>query len=510
MSQDAFLIEIIGSDAAIYGFTTGRGFAPTDADPALDGAFYQPRVAASGAPVISRETDGAGSTGGAGGLSFGTITLNNADGALDGLGDLGFDGRALTIRFLPSGSRTMAEATTLYRGTVTELQVSRDSVRITARDRFEELNVPAGALIDAAEWPDAEGQRMPVCAGKPLNVPFVWLDRVKLIAALHDGPGTVDAAVGATGGVYDLGVGLDREADYADMAALQATAPTAGHYKLLSDASGLYVRLGSRPDDYGKMAADVVLTSPNGPAQIQAIAQRAETIGSGDIDAASFTALSRAWDVGGYWPGETTILEAVSEIAASIGAVIFFGRTGTLKAARLTPPAGSGVLDLFGPQSKGVDAVSHQLFELDRVRVSRPVKEVSVGYDRAHSVYSDLGALWTTDATRAELVSKEYRRSLVSDAATATKHKLAETITLDTILRDQTNAETVAEEIRAARGAWIYQGSLRANNAVLSAMELGARVDMTDTRFEPAGASLVVRQVSHDLNAGQINFGARE
>lgn len=500
-----YLLELTGSDGAVYGFSTGRGFAPTDADESLVGAFYSPRVSGSAALTISRQTDGAGSVQGAGGLVFGAITLENADGGLDGLADIGFDGRPLRVLYAPAGSTTVAAASVMYRGTVTELQVGRLEVRVEARDRLEELNTPVGAQIDAGEWPGAEGGRMPVCAGAPVSIPFVWLDRVKLIGALHDGAATVN-------GVYDLGVALTVGSAYSSIADMKANAPSGGYYRVFSDASGTYVRLGSLPADLDKIAADVTTADPTGPAQIQALASRAPTVSAGtDIDAAAFTALSRDWSFGGYWAGEATVLEACAEIAASLGCVIFFDRTGKLSAARLTPePDPAIALNVNGPQSPAPGGTSRRALDLDRSRLGKPVKQISVGFNRSYAHYSDLGALWSTAPTRAARVSRDYDRATVSDAPTAAKHLLAGEERIDTLLDDQTNAETVAEELRAARGAFLHTFRLSADEEVIGALELGAVTALHESRFSASAIEAAIRQIDHDITNGIITVGARE
>ena len=670
-TEPQYLIELEAHDGTVYGFATGRGFAPTDPAAALYRGQYDGRVSADTRLVVRRETDGAGSSSGAAGQSFGAIILNNADGGLDVLGEKGFDGRALRILFAPAGARSMAECEPVYRGTVTELQVQRLSVTIQPRDRLEELNTPIGSTVDAAEWPDADGERMPVVAGAAVSVPLFWLDRVLLIAAVHDGAATVS-------GVYDLGVALTAGAAYADIAELKSAAPTGGQYRVLSTAAGTFVRLGSRPQDHDKMAADVATATTDGPSQLQAVAQRAPTLapamrqnmvdysddltstsassstgtfggGVSIIDAetiqlnwnggaframlsgfdpltdyafqaevkaarpedvgkvvsfyvnwngnpgttpavtatltedwqklitsgtsiASFNSvritftgivgqgavqvnvrglqgevglqatsliktfgqptsvddqlayvdfdlpsrktaisdLNRPWTIGGWWPGETSILDAVSQIARSLGAVIFFDRLGRFSAARLTPEAAPGVIGVFGPQNRSPGGGARRATELDRVRLGKPAKEVSVGYAKSHAFYSDLGALWDTAPARAERISRDYARSVVEGAGVAEKHLLASSMRLDTILEDKSQAETVAEELRAAQGAWFHSVIIPADEAAFQALDLGARVDIHESRWSGAAISAVVREIAHDLTAGTITLGVRE
>ncbi|WP_439634954.1 hypothetical protein [Oceanicaulis sp.] len=565
----------------------------------------------------------------------------------------------------------MTECEPVYRGTVTELQVQRLKVTITLRDRLEELNTPIGSTVDAAEWPEADGERMPVIAGAAVSVPLFWLDRVLLIAAVHDGAATVS-------GVFDLGVALTAGSDYADMAAMKSTAPASGQYRVLSTASGTFVRLGSRPQDHDKMAADVATATSAGSSQLRQIAQRAQTMtpiirqnlidysddlsmtsasstigtyggGASVIDSktiqlnsnsgvframlsgfdaqsdyafqcevkaarsedvgkvlqffanwngnpgatpvvtvtltetwqalvsagtsiASFNsvrltftgpveqgafqinvrglqgepgltaspliktfgqsasiddqigytdyelptrrtdleALERDWPIGGWWPGEATILDAVSEVARSLGAVIFFDRLGKLSAARLTPEVGAGVIGVYGPQVRSPGGGARRATELDRVRLGKPAKEISVGYAKSHAVFSDLGALWDTAPARAERISRDFARSVVEGAGVASKHLLASSMRLDTILNDKTQAETVAEELRAAQGAWFHSVIIPADEAAFEALDLGARVDIHESRWSGAVISTVVREIAHDLTAGTITLGVRE
>ena len=664
-TEPQYLIELEAHDGVTYGFATGRGFAPTDPDAALYRGQYDGRVSSEARLTVRRQTDGAGSSSGAAGQDFGAIILDNSDGALDALGEKGFDGRALRILFAPAGAQAMTDCEPVYRGTVTELQVQRLKVTITLRDRLEELNTPIGSTVDAAEWPEADGERMPVVAGAAVSVPLFWLDRVLLIAAVHDGAATVS-------GVFDLGVALTAGSDYADMAELKSTAPASGQYRVLSTDSGTFVRLGSRPQDHDKMAADVVTADPDGPSQIQQLALRAPTFGgsrknlildnsdlasgnwsgtgvtatnvsdddlgtvtrlvsttsgfwrnaqarsvapgqvytlsfrakegSGSLHwraydvtngveiatgpytipadgrvVLSFTApsgctavfvyptypraasdvkiwdvqleagdeatlpviptaeaevtvlndfayatfepgnittsleaFSRQWGIGGWWPGEATVLDALSEIARSLGAVIFFDRLGKLSAARLTPEAAVGVIGIYGPQNRSPGGGARRATELDRLRLGKPAKEISVGYAKSHAVFSDLGALWDTAAARAERISRDYARSVVEGAGVASKHLLASSMRLDTILNDKTQAETVAEELRAAQGEWFHSVIIPADEAAFEALDLGVLVDIYESRWSGAAISTVVREIAHDLTAGTITLGVRE
>lgn len=511
-----YLIELTASDGSIWGFDTAGGFSPTDADANLVDAHYYGLIPEGGAPVITRATSGAGSLGGLAGSSFGTIRVLNNDRRFDDMAALGFDGRPLVVKSLPDGAKTVAAASDLYTGTVINVQIKRFEVVVEARDRSEELNVPIGRLVDSAEWPEAEGYRLPVAAGVAKECPVLWVDTVKNIAAIHDGVADVDLLSSpADGGVYDLGVALTRESpDYPDIATLKSTAPAAGKYRLYPSSDGTYIRLGSRPSDQAKIAADIVVTSTDGPSQIQELAERGATISAGDIDASSFTALSRAWEVGGYWPGDTTIETAITEIARSLNCVVFFSRSGKLTASRLTPPASAGARRFFGPQSADIGADADQLLFLDREIVSKPVKEVSIGYEKVHSVKSELQALWGTDPTRAELISREYRRTVVQDNAVAAKHLLAEQEEFDTILNEKANATTVAGERIDERGAFVYTAQVK-YNADIGAIELGDRIDVQDDQLLPATgspdepSSLIVRSISHDLNSGQVVVRAR-
>ena len=98
----------------------------------------------------------------------------------------------------------------------------------------------------------------------------------------------------------------------------------------------------------------------------------------------------------------------------------------------------------------------------------------------------------------------------MTDATTASKYLLAGEERLDTLLDDETNAETVAEEVRAARGAFLYTSQIQADEAVIAALDLGGVVSITESLFSDTAIEAVIRQIDHNITAGKITVGARE
>ncbi len=216
------------------GFTSAPVDAPAD-------TYWERRIDVSYAVRASLFTGS--DVGGEGEVSYGTITLANGDGALDGLADLDWDGRLVEIRYSARERPIWSDFVVVFSGTCENL-VPGDSLTIELRDRKALLDEPLQpakwAGTGGAEGPEAyKDRRKPRALGILRQIEPLWIDEANLLLCYGDGP---------CGGVLvlcDQGVPLVAGPDYPTREALLAADLSAWGYGTC-DALGL-IRLRASP-----------------------------------------------------------------------------------------------------------------------------------------------------------------------------------------------------------------------------------------------------------------------
>lgn len=141
-AEQIYLVEMTGSDAAgtltVFRFATGLGYTTLGAD-APAHAYYAPRVINPGLYELS--CHGGAKTYGLAGVGYGTIELQNADGALDDLIDYGFDGQTCRVLIGTQGA-AYSTFTAIFKGTMDQAFPGIDRVRVNIRDVLQNLDVP--------------------------------------------------------------------------------------------------------------------------------------------------------------------------------------------------------------------------------------------------------------------------------------------------------------------------------------------------------------------------------
>lgn len=510
MTDLIYLVDITAYDPAIPGTTVlryasapGLMTRPTET-PA--NAHYAPRLRQ---PISFRRTmfSTARVTGGAT-VGAGEIVLNNVDQALAGLRDYGIDGRDVVVRLGPVGGAYPADFTTILTGTAEQAEIGARDVTIRLRDRLELLaqplqaNLYAGnnALPSGAEGvaTDIKNQRKPLLYGYRSHLLPVQVNTAKLIWQVHDG------AISAIVEVYDRGVILGQNTDHADLAALEAATVPAGFYDTCV-ALGLF-RLGSAPA--GRITADVSGDAAGGytddPAEIVRRILIRSGIPSGDIDTASFTALSSAagLSVGEHFTGEVTRQQAIDAILASVGGWLVPTRTGQWQVGQLVAPSGT-------PDYSFTDA---DILALDSratrdVGAGLPVWRVKLrGLRYAASTANDF-PVGLGEALRSKLL-QEWREAVASDAAVKTKHLLAPEMQVDTALQEPAEMATEAARLLALHKVRRdYVQARVALTQAAAAVDLGDVVRLTTPRLGyGAGRDFIVVGVEHDGKRSRVTL----
>lgn len=440
------LVELTGytdaSTAVVYRYgTAGYCTAPTDT-PAS--SHYESRVIDPGS--ITRKMTDLARSNPRGEVGYGEIVLNNGDGGLDtlfGSGTVSFRERGVRVLMVEDGA-AYSTATVLLSAVIAQVELARDVVTVSIKDASYTLasahqtttfagtnSLPAGVEGVA----DLLGKVKPLLYGKGYKIQPPCNNTSKLIYQISA------RALQSVDGVYDGGAALTAGATYADQAAMELTAPSAGQYRAW--LAGGMIRLGSSLV-YGLTVDATADTAGNSTAaQLIKTLALARGWASGDISAADVSALDALNSaVCGVWIDDSrTTLDAMDLIAASVGACYWVDRLGVLRMARLDLPSGTSV-ETIAPWkfSQVVQATSGQDVPTETVRIKY------AHYGQAQNRSELAGTV--TDADAADL-AQEWRVSTYSATPSPNPHKRLQTIERDTALTAKSAADTEAQRLQA-------------------------------------------------------------
>ncbi|NKC30207.1 hypothetical protein [Falsiroseomonas selenitidurans] len=512
-----YLAEITAYDPAGPGvvtlrYATGAGYSGPGAP-----GYYEPRIIRPA--QLRRTAFGSGTTSGAVETGYGELVLANIDGGLDGLIDLGLDGRSIRI-LQGDDAAAYGSFQVLFAGTMEQPRFTLAEVAILIRDRLFELDRPlqptkfagTNVLPDGLEGTDdIKGQPKPVALGLVENVAPPMVNTARLILQLAAG-----SIAGAT--LYDNGVALTAGAAYADIADMQANAPAAGAARLLATAGGSYARLGSSPA--GQVTADITQVAS---AADRTVAQLLLGLATGpggidpaDVVSADVTALdSAAPAVCGYWAGgEASVRQAMEAVAASAGVWFGFDRLGRLRMTQLAAPAGTPAATFTRLDSSRVaTATIIDILEIERETSGdagrgMPAYRVTVEYRRNHTVQTD-GLGGVVDAARREFLRAEYRSATATDATVQIVHLLAPELAFRGLLANPADAQAEADRLLALYKVRRDLLRLRARlgDALAATLDLGAVVEVRLPRLGYGGGKLFrILGIETDAERGLVDF----
>ena len=357
---------------------------------------------------------------------FGTLDINNADGALDEWRSLAFDGRR--VRLLLGGDRfRLADYRNVFDGTAERIEFDDDRIRLHLRDLqvlFERPLQQTLYLGTGGSEGDfgLKGRPKPLCFGRCFHVPAVLIDAATLTYQVHDGQ------ISGIDAVFDSGLALT-----------VGTEPPAPSHFAVDLAAGTF-RLGSAPN--GPITAHVKGDATGGSYAEDAaslmlrIAMRAS--GLSLINGGAFADLNHAAPMatGFFAARETAMLSALDSLADSIGAHFGFDRQGQFTVGRLT-----------GPEETATESFDESdIIRLEREPSALPIWRQKIGYARYWRSLSDgeSAAALNTEA-RSDL-AESHRYADASDPVIQIHHKLADDAQKDGLLA--TEADAAAEAAR--------------------------------------------------------------
>jgi hypothetical protein len=229
--------------------------------------------------------------------------------------------------------------------------------------------------------------------------------------------------------VYDKGAALTLGTTYtwANFATFQTTAVTAGQF---SRCAG-YVKLGTTPA--GTVTGDCTDSLTLAGDVFEAILVEESLT----LDSASKTTLNAIGAVGIYVTGETTTTQLLNQIVQSCGAYWYFLQN--VVYAKLLALATTSTLSLTNSELITIDIVNTGLGEN-----GLPVESISFNYDHIETVQKETDLAGAVTTARKAVLSNQYRSKFINDAAVKTRHPLAPAIKIDSCLRLEANATTVA------------------------------------------------------------------
>lgn len=473
-AQRVILVELSvnsgGSEITRYLASEGWTSAPTDT-PASE--FYEGRIAGG---LVLQET--LGLAGGAATLSQGDIQLHNTDGALDSwLGDA-WNGRAVTA-YIGDPSWPKSDFRVVYAGVIEAVEgAGSDRISVRVQDKMKRLETAATETKLGGTTPNADAL-IPLCFGECHNISPLLTNPATLEYAVHNGP--IEMVIE----VRDEGVPVSFTPSLAT-----------GRFTLPNKPVGTITASvqGDRPSTYVNDVGALIqrLVKNFGRSDVR--------FTDADLDLTNLSAFVTAnpAPVGLYLRDSTTVRQACTTLADSLGAKLVMTRLGKLRLVKLALPPAS-VADVT---EDGMERDSLQVENSPRVQAA-----CKLGYCRNWAVQPDLrsGVL----ADHKELFGQEWLTVTASDSTTANLHKLALDVEQeDTLLL--VNADASAEATRRLNLRKVPRTVLSfAEGIRLVQLELGAGITVTSPRYGlSAGPAAQVISLEIDWLAGRVKVGA--
>lgn len=512
-----WLVEIEAYDDDIPGVTTLRySSGETFYDDSLN--EYQPRLLRPLTLTQSLYTRFA--TFGASRTGVGEIALSNPDGDLDFFEDLGVDGRA--VRVLsgdPSGGYSGFEE--VFVGTMEQSSFTLEEVRVRVRDKLALFDVPVTEAVFAGDnvgatgvegtASDIGGQVKNRLWGRMRGVPARLVNSSLLIFGVNWDKDGNRAPVSDFDDIKDQGVSITIDADYADLAALQAaTIPTGQAATCVSEGLFRMERV------FGAITCDVTESSVAADNRLPRLMERVIVDAGGSVQSGDVAALQAVSDYeAGFWSQGEDYSAVLDAIAASDGVSFFGARTGdkVFRLSRIEVPTGSAIGTLF--EADGEVPYLDDYFDVieierratgDRGR-GIPASKVEVLWGPLGRTLSEgelAQSLITSNPELVEFFKSERRSTVVETPSVKTKHPLATNISIKTQLYNETDAQTVATRFSGIYSArrQMFTTSIEVRSELRDLIELGAVVNLQINRWGlGSGKKFLITGIEYDASA---------
>jgi len=483
-------------------------------------AYFEARIKQPA--LFRRDIFEAGKIGGGSRTSWGEMTLVNSDGKLDYLSSYAFDDENFVLLGIDNTSKSFDDSSTILTGTIEQIIIALDVVRIRIRDRKEIINVPlqtdiyggTNQLPDGIDGSDdIKGTIKPDCYGLVFNAEPVLVNKTRLIYQV-DSEKIFDVTA-----VYDSGLALTRGTVRESSEILQTVSPAAGTYDLTLTDHGSFFRLSSSPagritvDLMGKVRSGQVLMDVSSIMR-DILLTRAGLTDTDISDDFRILAQSYPAPVGLWSMASTAIPDLLDALAASAGAWWGFDRVGRVRITQISPPSRTDpVAVTFKKCGLGMTSLETDI-DLTKLDIQAtqdtgrgiPVWRVKVGYGRSWTI-QDASELVANATRSAAWSSVEYRFSVATNSAIQDLHPAAGEVEIPTLLAREADAQALAQRMLTLYG---QQRSLKkveavSDHLIRNLVDLGQTVAIQISRlgFED-GAPQILIGLRYDLQAGRM------
>lgn len=492
-------VDAIGTEQTFY-FAFGKAYNHSSAP-----AFYPDRIVN---PInLARSISTDLRTIGEGQIGVGEIVISNADGAFDELLQHGYGRPARLLSLEADTDYSTAEV--IFDGYVEQPTPTQTEISFRFRDKQEELkkslqtarfagdNVGGSGL--EGQSGDIGGSVKPRLFGKALNILPVLLNSVQLIYGWNFDRNGAAAPSDQILEVRDGGVALTFGTDHANIAALQAAAPAAGHYDTCLAAS--MIKTGSKATF--DLTLDAIEGSGADDNNVAYLVKRIlldAAVPEGRIDDDSFDAFDAAapYIAGFYAREDVSTFEVVDQLMTSAGGFVQPDGAGVYQLGMVAEPASEALLTLRqASASEKLAADEADIVSLRGV-VSNdqgrgvPSWQVSLGYARNWTVQSNFAGSVAVEA------QERYRGTELkvtgTDALVQNKYPQSAEMVFSTLLTEQADAETELARRGEMYGTErrMFEIELQYTPELATKLMLGATVEVFSNRYGLADGGLFI------------------
>jgi hypothetical protein len=453
----------------------------------------------------------------------GEIALVNIDGDLDALDDYGFDGRAVRV-LLGDPDDVYAGFEEVFVGTMDQAEFTYEEVRIRIRDKLALFDVPVTEAVFAGDnvgptgvegLPETiGGQTKRRLWGRMRNLPAPLVNRSLLIYGVNWDKDGNRAPVASFDEIRDRGVAITIAADYADLASLQgATIPNGQAATCLAEGLFRMERV------FGAITCDVTESATAADNRLPRLLERIINDAGGTVQAGDVAALQATSDYeAGIWTQGQSYAQTLDRIAQSDGCYYCGARTGdqVFRLARIEVPTATSVGTIF--EADGDTPYLSNYFDI--IEIERratgdqgrgiPAAKVEVLWGPIGRLMSEgdlAGTITENNPDLVEFYKVERRTAAVESASVKTKHPLAPTLTFETQLYNEADAQTVAARLSGIYSTrrQMFTVSIEVRSDLRSIVELGAVMDLRLDRWG-LGASKKFLIVGAEYDASAFEY----
>lgn len=426
-----------------------------------------------------------GKTGGVLNPKRGTISLSNADGALDYLLGYSWDKKPISLYVMRTDNINIAaefdDHFLIFKGLTLGVSASISTIDIVVSDFSTRLDQDFPSATYAGTGgnegsANLAGQPKPVVLGQVYNIPPVLVDESNNVYQVHNG------AITSVDAVYENGESLTLTTDYTvDL--------TNGRFTLVSAPTGIITADITNDIDSGSPS---LYPGTNGAGFI--IKHLFENY-AGMVDGTDFARITfqqsgpvNNTEHGAYFDTRTTVLDAVSMFANSVGASIFPATVGGLSNGLLSIIVPS--FPVSNPSTSAADPITdNEIIDIEQLATERySGVDVRIGYKKNYRPLSETELSASPDDR--DFVTREWRISSLALLSTTwgSAYEGLRSIDINTTAVSSSDASTIATRFSNfhLRDANVYRVRLK---MTASYLEIGDAVELRSSRFNLTDSS---------------------